>query len=103
MKNILVDSVFKMEIAASLMAFLILHFIILPHLCSDLPFSIYFNNLQIEKKRQAMEKLLPIGFNNKLNSGHDHSETVLLVMTVTREKNYLNQTLTSILNNVKQT
>ena len=72
--------------------FILLHIFILPKLCSNLVYSIYFQESSRQLKSDV-EDIVPIADDDKIDS----SEYVVVVLTSqTREVNYLNQTLTSL-------
>ena len=74
--------------------FIVLHLVILPYLCSDLPFSLYFKqNLEGEWTADDLELVT--------TEGHAQlpkvkSDLAILVLTAARDQGYLNRTLLSL-------
>ena len=74
--------------------FLALHLVILPYLCSDLPFSLYFKqNLE----RKGPEDDLDLVMTEVHTQLHKvRSDLAILVLTAPREQEYLNRTMLSL-------
>ena len=71
-------------------AFLSLHFILLPYLCSNIAYSIYF------KKVNQVDEQVEYDFDEDIEYRTENNDMAIIVQTSSRDTSYRNRTLISL-------